>query len=477
MTQKFIDKDGLKVLWNQISLKDYPNNETLMAVIDAIDETKADKDEIIQADWNQTDENKLDFIKNKPFGEEYSNIYYLEEQTVNIEEHSDLHQAWIDIPLNDLVYRDNKYTVVFDGIEYEATLYDEEGGAFIGINYYYPSDNRDNLPFGLWFSQFASKDNELYGLSQLAAICATDDSLIGEHTISIYAEGLKINKIDEKYLPNSVLDIPELKDEITSLKETVEVLPSKMDKENPTGSGAFSLNRNLNSLSGNFSQSMGYNNIASRKSQTAIGEYNIGEGGYEVVITKYDSSTPIQLNGNGVYASGKYTFDKNTGLFTIESPSYFNTTKITSSNLRGKYFMNTRRGSKMYFFINYSNSTYNTTTYELKIDSYTEYKSSEPLNNIRGEYVHIIGNGQSDEERSNAHTVDWDGNANYAGDVYVGNANENKAGKKLATEEYVDSQIPTDDDALALSVEMGLIEPIENNGYVLTDANGVIYTI
>ena len=46
MTQKFIDRDGLKVLWNQVNLKDYPNNETLMAVIDAIDETKADKDEL-----------------------------------------------------------------------------------------------------------------------------------------------------------------------------------------------------------------------------------------------------------------------------------------------------------------------------------------------------------------------------------------------------------------------------------------------
>ena len=44
MTQKFIDRDGLKVLWNQVNLKDYPNNETLMAVIDAIDETKADKE-------------------------------------------------------------------------------------------------------------------------------------------------------------------------------------------------------------------------------------------------------------------------------------------------------------------------------------------------------------------------------------------------------------------------------------------------
>lgn len=56
-------------------------------------------------------------------------------------------------------------------------------------------------------------------------------------------------------------------------------------------------------------------------------------------------------------------------------------------------------------------------------------------------YAHIVGNGDSDSSRSNAHTIDWDGNANFAGDVYVGNANENKAGKKLATEEYVDNAV------------------------------------
>ena len=40
---KFIDINGVKTLWQQISLGDYPNNETLIAVISAIDETKADK--------------------------------------------------------------------------------------------------------------------------------------------------------------------------------------------------------------------------------------------------------------------------------------------------------------------------------------------------------------------------------------------------------------------------------------------------
>ena len=43
---KFLDEKGLQHLWSKISMEDYPNNETLMAVIDAIDETKANKDEI-----------------------------------------------------------------------------------------------------------------------------------------------------------------------------------------------------------------------------------------------------------------------------------------------------------------------------------------------------------------------------------------------------------------------------------------------
>lgn len=44
--KKFLDQEGVAYLWSKISMEDYPNNSTLMAVIDAIDETKADKDYI-----------------------------------------------------------------------------------------------------------------------------------------------------------------------------------------------------------------------------------------------------------------------------------------------------------------------------------------------------------------------------------------------------------------------------------------------
>ena len=43
MGKKYLDAEGLQYLWSKLSLEDYPNNETLIAVLNAIDETKLDK--------------------------------------------------------------------------------------------------------------------------------------------------------------------------------------------------------------------------------------------------------------------------------------------------------------------------------------------------------------------------------------------------------------------------------------------------
>lgn len=48
---KFLDADGVRVLYNLLSLQDYPNNDVLMTVIDAIDETKMDKEEYVDNNW------------------------------------------------------------------------------------------------------------------------------------------------------------------------------------------------------------------------------------------------------------------------------------------------------------------------------------------------------------------------------------------------------------------------------------------
>lgn len=43
---KVLDAEGVKVLFDLLSLQDYPNNDVLMAVISAIDTTKLDKNNI-----------------------------------------------------------------------------------------------------------------------------------------------------------------------------------------------------------------------------------------------------------------------------------------------------------------------------------------------------------------------------------------------------------------------------------------------
>lgn len=64
------------------------------------------------------------------------------------------------------------------------------------------------------------------------------------------------------------------------------------------------------------------------------------------------------------------------------------------------------------------------------------------IEDTNDQYIHIAGNGTDPSDRSNAHHLDWNGNAWFAGDVYVGSTSgidKDEGSKKLATEEYVNS--------------------------------------
>jgi hypothetical protein len=43
---KVLDANGVKALFDLLSLQDYPNNDVLMAVINAIDATKLDRNNV-----------------------------------------------------------------------------------------------------------------------------------------------------------------------------------------------------------------------------------------------------------------------------------------------------------------------------------------------------------------------------------------------------------------------------------------------
>lgn len=64
------------------------------------------------------------------------------------------------------------------------------------------------------------------------------------------------------------------------------------------------------------------------------------------------------------------------------------------------------------------------------------------IEDTNNKYAHIVGNGTSDTARSNAHTVDWNGNAWFAGDIKVGGTSYDN-GKNVALESSISQVLPT----------------------------------
>lgn len=79
--QAYLNYEGLKTLWNLISMDDYPNNDMLIAVLNAVDETKADKEDIPSLKEYYDEENQvLTLLHNKEI------TFYIDEDEYKCEE-------------------------------------------------------------------------------------------------------------------------------------------------------------------------------------------------------------------------------------------------------------------------------------------------------------------------------------------------------------------------------------------------------
>lgn len=73
--------------------------------------------------------------------------------------------------------------------------------------------------------------------------------------------------------------------------------------------------------------------------------------------------------------------------------------------------------------------------YTIATGSYQHVQGKYNIEDTEGNYAHIVGNGSS-SARSNAHALDWNGNAWFAGNITLGAGN-----KEVATKEYVDNTV------------------------------------
>lgn len=88
------------------------------------------------------------------------------------------------------------------------------------------------------------------------------------------------------------------------------------------------------------------------------------------------------------------------------------------------------------------------------------------------QYAHIVGNGTGANARSNAHTIDWDGNGWFAGTVKIGGTGYSDSNaKELATKNYVDSGLSAKQAKLVVGTNLDNA-PSQNSTHPIT-AKGV----
>ena len=263
-----------------------------------------------------------------------------------------------------------------------------------------------------------------------------------------------IHKLDKKYLdlPTNLAttdDVESAKQEALEVANTAvanaataqTTADSKMDTTNPVGAGSFNMNQ---SQVGDYAISLGYKSKATGKYSHADGYYTKTSTDYqhvggkynieEVPFLKYEEnnySLSIDL-GVSVYISNGYDDDQTTGTFTLKKPQ-----QVLSENLptNTAYFFALSNNSDTIYLYYAEETTIEVSSDKVVISNVK--KTSFIQNSCK---AHIVGNGMSNTKRSNAHTLDWEGNAWYSGDVYVGSTsgtNRDEGSKKLATVEEV----------------------------------------
>ena len=196
-------------------------------------------------------------------------------------------------------------------------------------------------------------------------------------------------------------------------------------------------------------------NSASESNAYKLGECAFAEGKYtkasgEGSHAEGDSTTASEwgshAEGYNTTASGQFSHTEGQGTLAngnySHAEGYKTTAQINGSHAEG--YNTVARGTNSHAE-GYFSETFGYASHAEGRGT----KASDDSQHVQGKYnisdttsAHIVGNGVF-QNNSNAHTLDWSGNAWFAGDIYTGSTsgkNKDEGSKKLATEEYVNSK-------------------------------------
>lgn len=167
---------------------------------------------------------------------------------------------------------------------------------------------------------------------------------------------------------------------------------------------------------GTGSVSLGYNNVANNDFSTALGvntsataPATLAHGGHCVASANYSHA-----EGYGAESSGMYSHAE--GIMTL----------TTGQGAHAEGFYTVASGLR----------SHAEGSYTLASSQYQHVEGKFNVEDTANKYAHIVGNGTSKTARKNAYTLDWSGNAWFAGKVtQEGTPTDNK---DLVNKKYVD---------------------------------------
>ena len=406
-------------------LKKYTDNKT-DGVLKYLKYLENKVDSLPQPDWEQNDTTAKDYIRNRPF------FVYTEN--------------WAPLTI-DNYYSSGLSIEAFkiDGTEYRDFSITTEGPATI-------------YTVGVYTITIITR----YDIISCDPQCS---SLLFWYPHDV------INQIEEKFIPDKNGNVLNG----SSRGSLRMVYAAEEDDSYTIGSYSFAEGNNTKA-SGNASHAEGNKTTASGWYSHAEGDETMASGGAS--HAEGDETTASggasHAEGNGTTASGQashaggrynvadsseYSYDLTTmELYVNKSATdYSFGTDITIDLDSGKCLLRNKKPlspvagfkdcyiqakdeSVAYWVLSSKQNPNNSSSIICQVVKVNVGKSNQPS------YMHyatIIGNGTSDYTRSNAYTLDWDGNAWFAGDVYVGSTsgtNKDDGSKKLATEAYVDER-------------------------------------
>ena len=335
--------------------------------------------------------------KNQLFGIKMTETEIMPEQTFTFIEEEGYRMFNSLATLNgDNIVLGEIYDVKIDDVLYKVKCRDLNGIQILGNATFIvtgnPSYNDTGEPFTIRLF-FDGENSGIYGITTLEA---------GDHTISINGLTRTIIKIPKIFLPDDIGGGSSVQSDWNQTDATA----SDYIKNKPTISEQVQANWNQTNI---------YDKSYIKNKPNVVGAK--GTGLYSEIFNypsnhmnkNTASGEASHAEGKGAKASGNYShaegMETKAEGYQSHSEGFKTTAKGDHSHAEGSLTSATRTGAHAEGIHTLASSSYQHTQGKYNI---------EDANDI---YAHIVGNGASETKRSNAHTLDWSGNAWYAGTV------------------------------------------------------------